>query len=67
MPKYITVKQLHETGLYPCSYEFLQKLFKNRQDNGLKKCSSKIGSKYFVNQDLFNEWIENHENIKEDV
>lgn len=65
--KYVTIKQIIDEKLYPFTFGQLRSLLLHRYENGLNKCIRKIGKCLYIRVDLFEEWIESHEDINESL
>lgn len=50
---------------YPFSYWHLQWMLRNRAKNGLDKIMRKTGKRIMLRLDLFDEWLENHQPLRE--
>lgn len=60
MPRYLSLKQIGEMDKYPFTKYAAQKIFLKRKENGLVSCCYLFGNKLLVREDLFDKWIEGH-------
>lgn len=56
--RYLSVKQIIESKLYPFTAGQLRHYLIKRHCNGLKAVVRKIGKRLYLRQDLFELWIE---------
>lgn len=56
--KYLSIKQIIETGKYPLSLSKLTMLMKDRANNGLWVATKTLGRKLYINVEAFEKWIE---------
>ena len=56
--RYLSVKQIIESNLYPFTSGQLRHYLIKRHCNGLKPVVRKIGKRLYLRQDLFELWIE---------
>lgn len=56
--RYLSVKQIIESNLYPFTAGQLRHYLIKRHGNGLKTVVRKIGKRLYLRQDLFELWIE---------
>lgn len=59
--KYITLKEIAADWRYPFSYLQIIELMRLKKRNGLDKIARKIGTKYYLNKELFDKWVEEYE------
>ena len=64
--KYLTLKQIVAEDRYPFTMGQLRDFLIFRKKNGLFKCVRKIGKKVYLRVDLFEAWIESHNEDKDD-
>ena len=61
---YFNPRQLIATGLYPFGLPTLRLWLGKRKENGLNRCIRKLGGTVVIHKDLFEEWIEEHAEVK---
>lgn len=60
MPKYMTPRQLAESGMYPFTRSQIYAMLFKREKNGLNHAVRKLGKNVLIRIDLFDEWLESH-------
>lgn len=60
--EYKTVQQIATSDRYPFTLGQLRHLFLFRHRNGLDEATRKIGKRLLIRVDLFDKWIESHQN-----
>ncbi len=60
--KYMSIKDVVECERYPFSHGQIRCWLLNRNENGLDKSIRKIGKNVYFRSDLFDKWIESHNN-----
>lgn len=63
MPKYMTPRQLVESGLYPFTRSQIYAMLFKREKNGLNSAVRKLGKNILIRIDLFDEWLESHKEV----
>lgn len=58
--KYLKIKELVATGLYPFTNGQIRAFLMKKHENGLSKCCRLIGKNLYIRADLFHEWVEGH-------
>jgi hypothetical protein len=56
--KYLSTKQVVESGKYPFTLPMIRHYLLHRHVNGLNKAVRKIGKRLFLREDLLDAWIE---------
>ncbi len=56
--KYLSTKQVVDSGKYPFTLPMIRHYLLYRHVNGLDKAVRKIGKRLFLREDLFDAWIE---------
>ena len=64
--KYLTVRQIYDSGDYPFTEGQIRAFLMDREKNGLTKCLRQIGKRIYIREDLFEEWIDKHNIIDGD-
>ncbi len=59
--EYLTVQQIFDCPHYPFTRGQLRQFLIKREENGLKKAVRRIGKRIYFRKDLFEQWIENHQ------
>lgn len=60
--KYLSIKQILESNLYPFSIGQMRHYLMHRHKNGLDRAVRKIGKRLYLREDFFIEWIEQQSN-----
>ncbi len=63
--KYLTIEQIVQSDHYPFSFGQMRSYLLDRKKNGLSKAVRKIGKRVYIRTDLFDEWIDSHEDFME--
>ena len=61
--KYWTAKQICDCPKYPFTIGMIRHFLTNREKNGLHKCVRKIGKNLYFRIDLFDDWVESHNEV----
>ena len=64
MKKYMSIKDIVNDDKYPFSLGQLRALITNRHKNGLAISIRKIGRRVYIREDLFDQWMDSHSDIK---
>lgn len=59
-PKYLSARDIGENPDYPFSHNAAKKMVNQREDNGLGRYMIRLGTKLYVREDHFQQWLESN-------
>ncbi len=62
---YLSIDDITENEKYPFTIGQMRMLLLNRNKNGLAVAVRKIGKRLYVRSDLFDSWIDSHNEVTE--